>query len=148
MGAKRGRKFKKIVQGGAEDFSVAANEMLAKGALPLVAKVLFLAIVQALLSGVALWIVLTSAGLKIDLLSSTATVCAVIAIAAVPVSIGRSGIAELGVQYYLLSVYGFTSWAAVVMWRIASFQVVLALCGIAFLLFVHRATRGHLQRSP
>jgi hypothetical protein len=38
-------------------------------------------------------------------------------------------------------VYGFSSWAAVVLWRVASFQVVLGVSGIAFLLLVHRATK-------
>jgi len=45
-------------------------------------------------------------------------------------------------QLYLSSVYGFSSWAAVVLWRIASYQVVLAVTGIAFLLLTHRSTKG------
>jgi uncharacterized membrane protein YbhN (UPF0104 family) len=62
------------------------------------------------------------------------------AIAAIPVSIGGAGITELTLEAYLISVYGFTSWASIVLWRIATYQVALAITVIAFLLFVRKAT--------
>jgi len=61
-------------------------------------------------------------------------------IAAIPVTIGGAGLTEVSTQLYLSSVYGFSSWAAIVLWRIASFQVVLAVSGVAFLLYTRRAT--------
>ena len=141
VGVRRGRRFKKVVQGGADDFSLGASEILSRDALPLVLKALGLTLIQVLLSGAALWFVLTAAGLKIDLLSSMLAICAVSALAALPVSIGGTGIAEFGIQYYLSSVYGFSSWGAVVLWRVASYQVVLIISGIALLLLVREVTK-------
>jgi uncharacterized membrane protein YbhN (UPF0104 family) len=94
------------------------------------------------LAGVALWIVLTSAGLKIDPFSATFAAYGVVAIAQIPVSIGGAGLTELSTQAYLTSVYGFSSWAAVVLWRIATYQVLLAITGIIFLFFVRKATQA------
>jgi hypothetical protein len=43
---------------------------------------------------------------------------------------------------YLTTVYGFSSWAPIVLWRIATYQVLLAITGIVFIFFVRKATRG------
>jgi uncharacterized protein (TIRG00374 family) len=103
-----------------------------------VIKAVGLTILEDFLEGIALWLVLNAAGLKIDIFSATITAFGVLTIAALPVSIGGSGITEVSMQLYLSSVYGFSSWAAIVLWRIASFQVVLAVSAIAFLLFMRR----------
>ncbi len=142
VGGPRARRFEAVVQASARDFSQASRAVLKKDALPVILKAVGLTILQAALSGAALWIVLTAAGLKIDLFSSTLVAYGATAIAALPISVGGSGITELAVASYLTLVYGLTSWAAVVMWRIASFQVVLAISGIALLLLVHKATKG------
>jgi glycosyltransferase 2 family protein len=105
-----------------------------------VVKAVGLTILEDFLEGIALWLVLNAAGLHIDILSATIAAFGVLTIAALPVSIGGSGITELTMAAYLLSVYGFSSWAAIVLWRIASFQVVLAVSGVAFLLFTRKAT--------
>jgi uncharacterized protein (TIRG00374 family) len=142
IGGPRARKFETVVQESAANFSKASRAILRRDAVPVILKAVGMTILQAALSGVALWIVLTAAGLQIDLFSSTLVAYGATAIAALPVSVGGSGITELAVASYLSLVYGFTSWAAVVMWRIASFQVLLAISGVAFLLLVHKATRG------
>jgi hypothetical protein len=141
IGGPRATRLEKAVQEGSVNFSQAARAVLRRDALPTILYALVLTIIQALLSGLALWIILNAAGLKIDLASSTLVAYGATAIAALPISIGGSGITELAVASYLFLVYGFSSWAAVVLWRIASFQVVLGVTGIAFLLLVHRATK-------
>jgi hypothetical protein len=74
--------------------------------------------------------------------SATVAAFGALTIAAVPISIGGSGLTELSMQSYLSSVYGFSSWAAVVIWRIASFQTVLAVTGIAFLILTRKTTKS------
>jgi putative flippase GtrA len=85
---------------------------------------------------------LNASGLKIDLISSTLTAYGVVAIAQIPVTIGGAGITELTMTSYLTTVYGFSSWAPIVLWRIATYQVLLAITGILFVFFVRKATRG------
>lgn len=123
----------------ARSFSSAARALLRRESLPLVAKTVALTVVEALLSGLALWFVIAAAGLKIDVLSSTLAAYSVIGIGTLPVSIGGSGVTELVMKYYLSAVYGFSPWAAIVLWRIASYQVLLAVSGIAFLFLMRRA---------
>jgi uncharacterized protein (TIRG00374 family) len=127
---------------GSLNFSLAARAILNRDNVPLVLKAVGLTILEDLLAGTALWLVLNAAGLKIDLLSATLVVFGALTVAAIPITIGGSGLTELTVQSYLASVYGFSSWAAVVLWRIASFQVVLAVTGIAFLLLTRKSTRS------
>jgi uncharacterized protein (TIRG00374 family) len=141
VGRERARNFEIVAQKSARTFSLAAASILRRDALPLILKSIGLTVIQVLLSGVALWFILTAAGLKIDPLSSTLIAGGTSAIAAVPITIGGSGLIELTMLSYLSSVYGFSSWAAVVLWRIASFQVVLAVTGIAFLLLTHKSTK-------
>jgi glycosyltransferase 2 family protein len=100
-----------------------------------------LGLMQAFLSGVTLWLVPTSAGLKIDPVSSMVAVFGVQALASVPISIGGSGISEFALQWYLSSVYGFSSWVAVVLWRLVSYQFVLLVTGIAFIWLLNKAAR-------
>ncbi len=142
IGGEAAGRLEIVVQKGAETFSLAAAGMLRKDALPLILKAAGLTVIQVLLSGAALWFVLIAAGLKIDPLSATLVAGGTSAIAAIPITIGGSGLTELTMQSYLSSVYGFSSWTAVVIWRIASFQVVLAATGIAFLLLVRRPLKG------
>jgi uncharacterized membrane protein YbhN (UPF0104 family) len=147
VGASRAGRFEAAVQRGSMNFSLATRALLRKDAFPVVLKVVGLTAIQAVLSGVALWIVLTDAGLRIDLFASILVAYGAMAVAAIPVSIGGSGLTELAVQSYLTSVFGFSSWAAIVFWRIASFQVVLAISGLAFLLLVHKGTK-HFPKEP
>jgi len=132
------------------NFSLAAREILSRKNLPMMVETIGLTILEDFLDGVALWLVLTSAGLKIDPISSTLAYFAVAAIAEIPVSIGGAGITELTLQAYLITVYRFTSWASIVLWRIATYQVALAMTGVAFLLFVRKATKpaSKAQQKP
>jgi uncharacterized protein (TIRG00374 family) len=135
---------------GSLNFSLAAREILNRKNLPVVVESTGLTILEDFLDGVALWLVLSSAGLKIDPVSATLAYFAVGAIASIPVTIGGAGITELTLQAYLISVYRFTSWASVVLWRIATYQVTLAITGAVFLLFVRKATKptSKAQQKP
>jgi uncharacterized membrane protein YbhN (UPF0104 family) len=108
------------------NFSLAARAIVKRENVPVVIKVVGLTIIEDFLAGTALWLVLTSAGLKIDPLSSVLAVYGVAAIAQLPISIGGAGITELTMQAYLIALYKFTSWASIVLWRIATYQVMLA----------------------
>jgi uncharacterized protein (TIRG00374 family) len=127
---------------GSLNFSIAAHAIINRKNLPVLVKAVGLTIVEGLLEGTALWLILSAAGLKIDVFSATVAAFGALTIAAIPISIGGSGITELSLQSYLSSVYGFSSWAAVVIWRIASFQTVLAVTGIAFLILTRKTTRS------
>jgi uncharacterized membrane protein YbhN (UPF0104 family) len=130
------------------NFSLAARAIVNRKNAPVVVKVVCLTIVEDFLAGTALWLVLNSAGLKIDPFSSVLALYGVVAIAQIPVSIGGAGITELTMAGYLLSVYKFTSWASIVLWRIATYQVLLAVTGVVFVLFVRRATANARKASP
>jgi uncharacterized protein (TIRG00374 family) len=146
VGQARADRLERGARQDARRFSSSARALLRRESLPLVAKTVGLTVVEALLSGLALWFVIAAAGLKIDVLSSTLAAYSVIAIGALPVSIGGAGVTELVMKYYLSAVYGFSPWAAIVLWRIASYQVLLAVSGVAFLFLMRRAL--HSASSP
>jgi uncharacterized protein (TIRG00374 family) len=147
VGARRAHRLEAAVQRGSTSFSLAARSLLSWNSLPVILKVAGLTVIQAILSGMALWLVLTSAGLRIDLLSSTLVTYGALAVAAIPISIGGSGLIELAVQAYLSSVFGFSSWAAIVFWRIASYQAILAITSVAFLILVRNATKRTSEQA-
>jgi len=128
---------------GSLNFSVAAHAIMNRQSIPLLVKSVGLTILEDLLEGAALWIVLNAMGLKIDFFSATIVAFAALTIASIPISIGGAGVTELSMQSYLLLVYGFSSWAAIVLWRVATFQVVLAVSGLAFLLLVRKSKGPH-----
>jgi uncharacterized protein (TIRG00374 family) len=147
MGKPRARDLYLRAVVGSLNFSLSARAIMSRRALPVVLKAVGLTIVEDFLAGASLWFVLNSAGLKIDLLLSTLATYGVSAIAQIPVTIGGAGITELSMQSYLTSVYGFSSWPSVVLWRIATYQAMLAVTGVVFLLFVRKATK-HVPKAP
>jgi uncharacterized protein (TIRG00374 family) len=120
-------------------FSTSARSLLRKDALPIILKAVVLTIVDALLLGLALWIILSRAGLSINPLLSVVVSFGVSTIAIVPISIGGSGIAEVAMNSYLSTVLGLNSWTAVLVWRIVSFQFLLIPSGIAFAFLMRKA---------
>jgi putative flippase GtrA len=125
---------------GSLNFSLSVREIARRKYLPVVVKAVGLTIVEDFLVGTALWIILNASDLKIGLVSSTLAAYGVVAIAQIPVSIGGAGITELTMKSYLTIVYGFSTWAPVVLWRIATYQVLLAVTGIVFIFFVRKST--------
>lgn len=145
LGRDRAERLQDSVQEGTRTFASAAKALFNRKNLDLVLKGFALTIVDATLSGTALWIILTYAGLKIDVFSATFVAFGVGTIAAVPFTIGGSGISELALQTYLASVYGFYSWAAVIVWRIATYHALLAVSGAVFIWLMMRATGRPLK---
>jgi putative flippase GtrA len=127
---------------GSLNFSLSARAIVGRRNVPVVIKAVGLTIIEDILTGAALWLVLNASGLKIDLVFSTLAVEGAAAVAQIPVTIGGAGITELTMKSYLTTVYRFSSWAPIVLWRIATYQVLLAITGVAFALFVRKATRG------
>ena len=125
---------------GSLNFSIAARAILTRSTVPVMLKAVVLTIAEDVLGGAALWFVLNAAGLKIDLLSAIIAAYGVATVAQLPVSIGGAGVTEIMMQAYLAAVYGFSSWAAIVIWRVATYQVLLATTGIVFLFFVRKNT--------
>jgi uncharacterized protein (TIRG00374 family) len=132
---------------GSLNFSLSARAIVSREALPVAVEAVGLTIVEDFLAGTALWLVLNAAGLKIDLFYSTLAAYGVVAIAQIPVTIGGAGITELTMKSYLTTVYKFSTWAPIVLWRIATYQVMLAVTGIVFLLFMRKAT-AHSREAP
>jgi uncharacterized protein (TIRG00374 family) len=133
---------------GSLNFSLSARAIVSRKALPVVAKSVVLTVVEDFLAGTALWLILNAAGLKIDLVYSTLAAYGVVAIAQIPVTIGGAGITELTMKSYLGSVYGFAAWAPIVLWRIATYQMLLAVTGIVFVFFVRKATARARESTP
>jgi len=133
---------------GSLNFSLSARAIVSRTAVPVVVKSVALTIVEDVLAGTALWLVLNASGLKIDIIYSTLAVYGVVAIAQIPVSIGGAGITELTMKSYLGTVYGFAAWAPIVLWRIATYQVLLAVTGLVFLVFMRKATAQARNVAP
>jgi len=145
LGEDRAEHIVSRVQGWADEFSAAAKST-GRQSLPTIILAVGLALVQALISGLILWLLLAP-GKAIDPLSSVLAVFAVQALASVPVTVGGSGISELGLQWYLSTVYGFSSWATVVLWRLVSYQLVEVLTGGAFIVLLTRGMRPRKATS-
>ncbi|HZW84692.1 MAG TPA: lysylphosphatidylglycerol synthase domain-containing protein [Nitrososphaerales archaeon] len=133
---------------GSLNFSISARAILTRRTVPVMLKAVLLTIVEDILGGVALWLVLSAVGLKIDLLSAIIAAYGVATVAQLPITIGGAGVTELTMQAYLTAVYGFSSWAAIVIWRVATYQVLLALTGIVFVFFVRSATAQPEHGAP
>ena len=135
---------------GSLNFSLAARAIVSRRTLPVVVKAVLLTILEDFLDGAALWLVLNAAGLKIDIVSATLAAYGVAAVAQLPITIAGAGVTELTMQAYLVSVYGFSSWAAVVLWRIATYQVLLAVTGVVFMVYLrktaHRPSKAIEER--
>ena len=139
IGEKRARHLEDVVQGGLQSFSLGALGIMGREHLPLFLKASGLTLVEDFLGGTALWFVVNAGGLHIDLFSSMVAVYGVFAVAQIPVTVGGAGIAELAMASYLAAVYKFTSWPSVILWRTASYQVLLIVSGVAFIWFLRKA---------
>lgn len=147
VGKARAEAFKVSTEAAATAFSQAAREVLSKKASPLLARVVILTCIQAVLSGISLWAIFGVVTNRVNIFSSILVAYAAQAIAAIPVSLGGSGLTELAVQLYTSSVLGFSSWGAVILWRIASYHFVLAASGIFFLRLIRRLMVSQSTRT-
>jgi len=140
VGGNKAKTLEERVNRATRTFSVSARSIMRYDALPIILKAFVLTLVDALLLGLTLWIILTRSGLDISLPLSAVVSFGVSTIAFLPISIGGSGVAEIAMHSYLSSVFGFSSWAAVIVWRIASFQFLLIPTAIAFIVLLRKVT--------
>jgi glycosyltransferase 2 family protein len=138
VGGTRAKTLEERVNKATRTFSLSARSIMKHDAMPVVLKALALTLVDALLLGLALLVILTRSGLEINLFESTVISFGVSTIAFLPISIGGSGVAEFAMHSFLSAVLGFSSWTAVIIWRIASFQFLLIPTSIAFLVLLRR----------
>jgi glycosyltransferase 2 family protein len=140
VGGNKAKTLEEKVNRATRTFSLSARSIMKQDAIPVVMKALALTLVDALLLGLALWVILTRSGLAVNLFLSTVVSFGVSTIAFLPISIGGSGVAEFAMHSYLSAVLGFSSWTAVIIWRIASFQFLLIPTSIAFILLLRKVT--------
>jgi glycosyltransferase 2 family protein len=141
VGGNKAKTLEEKVNRATRTFSLSARSILKHDALPIVLKAFLLTLVDALLLGLSLWVILTRSGLSISLPLSAVVSFGVSTIAFLPISIGGSGVAEFAMHSYLASVLGFSSWTAVIIWRIVSFQLLLVPTSIVFLVLLRKVTR-------
>ena len=145
VGGTRAKTLEGKVKQATLTFSISARSIFRHDALPIVLKALALTLIDALLLGLSLWVILIRSGLDISLPLAAVISFGVSTIAFLPISIGGSGVAEFAMHSFLSSVLGFTSWTAVIVWRIVSFQFLLVPTSIAFLVLLRKVTR---QKTP
>ena len=145
VGGNKAKTLEERVNRATRTFSISARSIMKYDALPVILKAFALTMVDALLLGLSLWIILTRSGLNISLPLSAVVSFGVSTIAFLPISIGGSGVAEIAMHTYLSTVLGFSSWTAVIVWRIVSFQFLLIPTSIAFLTLLRKVTR---QKNP
>lgn len=97
----------------------------------------------ATLPGLALWLTFTAFGVRLTLWDTILVSHASGALANLPITLGGSGLGELGANLYTSTVYGVTHWPGVVTWRIATFHVPLIATGLALVSVV--TPRGRRQ---
>ena len=141
VGGNKAKTLEEKVNRATRTFSLSARSIMKHEALPIILKSLALTLVDALLLGLALWVILTRSGLGISLALSTVVSFGVSTIAFLPISIGGSGVAEFAMHSFLSTVLGFSSWTAVIIWRIVSFQFLLIPTSIAFIVLLRKVTR-------
>lgn len=148
VGGNRAKTLEEKVNNATRTFSLSARSIMRHDALPIVLKALVLTLVDALLLGLALWVILTREGLNISIPLSVVVSFGVSTIAFLPISIGGSGVAEFAMHSYLSSVLGFTSWVPVIIWRIVSYQFLLIPTSIAFIILLRKVTRQKPTEQP
>jgi len=83
-------------------------------------------IIVALLHGASLCVLLNAIGVQIDILASMLIVYATFTLAALPITIGGSGLAEIGTALISSSFAAINTWSVALAWRITNYHVQLA----------------------
>lgn len=92
----------------------------------------------AVLPAVALWLTFQAYGVQLTLWETVLVSHASGALANLPITLGGSGLGELGANLYTSAVLGFSHWPGVITWRIATFHVPLIATGLALMSLVAR----------
>jgi len=112
------------------EFSETSKKILRDGSPSLLTVNLILTFIGALFSGLSLQVLLQAVGIKAGIIESLLIVYASVAIATIPITIGGSGLSELGAAFSTQAISSTIPWNAVIVWRIANYHIPLAVCGL------------------
>ncbi len=126
----RGLRIVERVNEALEEFSKVSRSILESGSRRVLAAGLGFTALSAILWAASLQALLSSSGLPITLYEALMISYAAVALSTLPVTIGGSGLSELGTALSALAVYGVAPWGAVIAWRIASYHIPLAVSGV------------------
>lgn len=94
--------------------------------------------VGVVIAGSISWVIGLSAGSPVGLFSSVLSVHVASVIGSLPITIGGSGLAELGIGLFTLNTSSGMAWRSIIAWRIVSYYVPIAFSSIALVLTVNR----------
>lgn len=113
------------------EFSIVMHGVVKERNLGLILVNILLTLLGALFLAGSLQVLLNAVGVEIDLLAAMIIVFASVALSTLPVTIGGSGLSEVGAAFSALAFYSENPWGAVVAWRIATYHIPLLLCGLS-----------------
>jgi len=100
--------------------------------------VLLCTVAMILLSGAVTQIILASTLTLSGLLLSTSGFYISLVIGTLPITIGGSGISELVLNHFTLSILSSSNWARVIAWRILTYHIPLTITGLSLTLLSYR----------
>ena len=126
----RGEKILNLIDETIMKFSESAREIFNSASIGTILINVVVTIATAILNGISLLVLLNAVGIKLDVITSTLIVYGVLSIASIPISIGGSGLAELGSWTILTAITHVNPWSAILVWRITNYYIPLILSGL------------------
>lgn len=142
VGAKRVKMLEELIETTSASYDEAASNLLGYSSLKAVLLVSILTILIVVLAGFVFWVIASASGLQVDPFLSILSVYVSITIGSLPITIGGSGLSEIGISLFASSVLGSVAWASILVWRIASYHVPLAFSSIVLIATTYRETRN------
>lgn len=133
IGAKRVESVLGSLDRAAVQSSEAARTFVKTSPKNVLVESFLLTFAMVVLAGMVFWIVAIGSGLHFDLFTSILGVYVSYTIGAIPITPGGSGLAEGGLGLFVSSIYTGQLWPAVIVWRIISYHIPLAITGLAVL---------------
>ncbi|MEM4297431.1 MAG: flippase-like domain-containing protein [Nitrososphaerota archaeon] len=138
LSEKRAEALKDLVERAVEAYNEAASSLLRRGSLPNLFIITITTMVMVVLTGTIFWLIVSSAGVKLDLFFSILAVYTGITLGTVPITVGGSGLSELGASLFTSVTLGSRAWGSVIAWRIVSYHVPLAITSVALVWAVYK----------
>jgi len=134
----RGEKILNLIDETIIKFSESAREIFNSASIGTILVNVVVTIATAILNGISLLILLNAVGINLDIVTSTLIVYGVLSIASIPISIGGSGLAELGSWTILTAITHVNPWGAILVWRITNYYIPLILSGLTLAIILIR----------
>lgn len=144
FGKKRGKQITDFVNNTISVFNEVAKQAVNRSSLKVASKGLVLTLFVVLLPSLALWVIFNFLGNGINFIASVFTTNASTTLALIPITLGGSGLTELGINFYTMNVLGFSNWNGVIGWRIATYFVPLTFCMIALSIMLYKLKKQSL----